>query len=59
MSYIVVKPGQDNDREDVLTEEDEHGEDGLHEVVRPGLHADSEGAVQHLNLLQGLQIVRS
>ena len=59
MVYIVVKPRQDDDGEDVLAEEDQHGEEGLHEVVRPGLHADSEGAVQHLNLLQGLQIVRS
>ena len=42
MSYIVVKPGQDNDRQDVLTEEDEHREERLHEVVGPGLHADSE-----------------
>ena len=58
MSYIVVEPGQDNDREDVLTEEDEHGEERLHEVVRPGLHTDSEGTVQHLYLLQGLKIVR-
>ena len=42
MVYIVVKPGQDDDGEDVLAEEDQHGEEGLHEVVRPGLHADSE-----------------
>ena len=56
MVYIVVKPGQDDDGEDVLAEEDQHGEDGLHHVVRPRLHADSEGGVQHLNLLQRLEI---
>ena len=54
--YVVVEAWQDNDWEDVLTEEEEHGEHGLHHEVGPVLHADGEGGVLDFNFFQGLQI---
>ena len=53
--YVVIEAREDNDWEDILAEQDHHGEARLHDDVRPVLHTHGEGRVQNVDLLQGLE----
>ena len=53
--YVVIEAREDNDWEDVLAEQDHHGEARLHDDVRPVLHTHGEGRVQNVDLLKGLE----